>query len=67
MKEALDKRSFVFGVAVDDYNFTDREQESRQLIMNFEAGINTILVSPRRWGKTSLVKNSCRSVLRFRK
>ena len=62
MKEALDKRSFVFGVAVDDYNFTDREQESRQLIMNFEAGINTILVSPRRWGKTSLVKKAAKLV-----
>ena len=44
-------------MAVGDYNFTDREQETRQLKMNFEAGINTILVSPRRWGKTSLVKH----------
>ena len=31
MKEAFDKRSFVFGVAVDDYNFTDRETETLQL------------------------------------
>lgn len=56
MKEAFNKRSFVFGVAVDDYNFTDREQETLQLRNNFEAGLNTILISPRRWGKTSLVK-----------
>lgn len=62
MKEAFGKRSFVFGVAVDDYNFTDREQESLQLCRNFEAGINTILISPRRWGKTSLVKKAARLV-----
>lgn len=60
MKEKIDKREFVFGVAVEDYNFTDREQETRQLRMNFESGINTILVSPRRWGKTSLVKKAAR-------
>lgn len=55
-------RSFVFGVAVDDYNFTDREKETRQLCQNFEVGINTILVSQRRWGKTSLVKKAMRMV-----
>lgn len=62
MKKDIEKRSFVFGVAVDEYNFTDREQETRQLCMNFEAGINTILVSPRRWGKTSLVKKASKLV-----
>ena len=56
MKEAFGRREFVFGVAVDDYNFTDRELETKQLLNNFESGINTILISPRRWGKTSLVK-----------
>lgn len=49
--------SFVFGVAVSDYNFIGREEESRRLKMNFESGINTILISPRRWGKTSLVNH----------
>ena len=58
MKEAFGKRSFVFGVAVDDYNFTDREQETKQLCRYFEAGLNTILISPRRWDKTSLVKKA---------
>lgn len=62
MNESFEKRSFVFGVAVDDYNFTDREQETRQLCLNFESGINTILVSPRRWGKTSLVKKVSKQV-----
>ena len=62
MDKNQEKRSFVFGVAVDDYNFTDREQETHQLCRNFEEGINTILISQRRWGKTSLVKKVMRMV-----
>jgi len=49
------KKSFVYGVAVTDYNFTGREAEIRHLKANFENGINSILISPRRYGKTSLV------------
>ena len=30
--------------------------------MNFEEGVNTILISPRRWGKTSLVRKVCEVV-----
>ena len=30
--------------------------------MNFRHGVNTILISPRRWGKTSLVQKVCRLV-----
>lgn len=55
-------QSFVFGVSVSDYNFIGRDEEIRRLKMNFEEGINTILISPRRWGKTSLVKRVCREV-----
>ena len=47
---------------MSDYNFIGRECEIRQLEMNFEEGINTILISPRRWGKTSLVKRVCQEV-----
>ena len=56
MKAIEREQSFVFGVSVSDYNFIGRKSEIRQLKMNFEEGINTILISPRRWGKTSLVK-----------
>lgn len=28
--------------------------------MNFRHGVNTVLISPRRWGKTSLVRKVCR-------
>ena len=54
------EKSFVYGVAVTDYNFTGREEETRRLKQNFENGINSILISPRRWGKTSLVDHVCR-------
>lgn len=53
-------RPFVFGKAVEDANFIGREQECERLKMNFTHGVNTILMSPRRWGKTSIVKRIIR-------
>lgn len=50
------EKPFVFGVATSGENFTDREKETERLLLNFTHGVNTILISPRRWGKTSLVK-----------
>lgn len=49
---------FVFGKTVSGDNFTDRENETKKLVSNFKYGINTFIVSPRRWGKTSLVKKA---------
>lgn len=49
------KTPFVYGVAAEEMYFTDREKETLRLTMNFENGLNTIIISPRRWGKTSLV------------
>ena len=46
---------FVYGVAAEEMYFTDREKETFRLTMNFENGLNTVIISPRRWGKTSLV------------
>lgn len=46
----------MYGKSVEGENFTDRKVETQRLKMNFENGINTILISPRRIGKTSLVK-----------
>jgi len=51
------KLPFIFGKSSDIVNFTDREEESERLEMNFKALINTTIISPRRWGKTSLVEN----------
>lgn len=47
---------FVYGSAVEGDNFTDREVETKRLKANFEHGVNTLLISDRRIGKTSLVR-----------
>lgn len=49
---------FIYGKLAVGENFTDREAERSKLIMNFRSGTNTILISPRRWGKSSLVLNA---------
>ena len=49
-------KPFISGTAVGGENFTDRVQETRRLRMDFENGLNAILISPRRMGKTSLVQ-----------
>lgn len=50
------KRVFMYGVSVEGENFTDRVRETKRLKLNFENGLNTVLISPRRMGKTSLIK-----------
>ena len=58
----MENKPFVFGVETSEEHFTDREKETARLIQNFQNGINTILISPRRWGKTSLVHKACNMV-----
>jgi hypothetical protein len=47
---------FIYGKTAETLNFTDRDEEGKQLAQNFFSLINTTIVSPRRWGKSSLVK-----------
>jgi len=54
---------FIFGKIADDKNFTDRQDEIKKLITNFSSLINTIIISPRRWGKSSLVKKASKQAL----
>lgn len=56
----MGNKPFVFGVATSGDNFTDRKTETERLLLNFRHGVNTVLISPRRWGKTSLVQKACR-------
>lgn len=53
---------FTFGKLVHDEDFTNRINESKRLVSNFKASINTILISPRRWGKSSLVLKAANQV-----
>tara|TARA_R110002072_G_scaffold13357_5_gene55986 strand:+ start:607 stop:1731 length:1125 start_codon:yes stop_codon:yes gene_type:complete len=47
---------FEFGEIVNNTHFVNREAEKLRLKRNLLSGINTLLISPRRWGKSSLVK-----------
>lgn len=58
MSKNLDS-PFVFGVQVEGDTFTDRREETERLKSNFIYGVNTILISPRRMGKTLLVDKVC--------
>jgi len=47
---------FIYGTTVSIQSFTNREIESAKLQSNLLNGINTTIISPRRWGKSSLVE-----------
>ena len=47
---------FKFGTTVSEHAFTDRELESAKLLCNLLNGINTTIISPQRWGKSSFVE-----------
>lgn len=53
---------FVYGKIVSDHDFTDRKIETEKLVSNFLSQTNTAIISPRRWGKSSLVNKAISSV-----
>ncbi len=55
------KNPFIYGKIATGDAFTDREKEQDQLFLNFSSGISTIIISPRRWGKSSLVTQVSRN------
>ena len=59
----MKKMPFIFGKSANFENFTDREDEALRLIQNFKSLINTTIISPRRWGKTSLVENTAHRIM----
>lgn len=50
------KSPFQYGTLVEKENFVNRVEERKQLKELLGSGINVMLISPRRWGKSSLVK-----------
>ena len=61
------KTPFVFGKIASDKNFTDRKKEIERLVSNFTSSVNTVLISPRRWGKSSLVGKAAETALKKNK
>jgi len=53
---------FAFGKLAINQNFTNRNEERQQLIWNFNSLVNTVIISPRRWGKSSLVQKTATEV-----
>ena len=56
------KTPFTFGKLVLETDFTNRIVETKRLISNFNSSVNTILISPRRWGKSSLVAKAANKI-----
>ncbi|MCO5260226.1 MAG: ATPase [Crocinitomicaceae bacterium] len=54
---------FIYGKVAAPINFTNRKEELVHLKRNFIAQNNTILISPRRWGKTSLVQKASNEIM----
>jgi AAA+ ATPase superfamily predicted ATPase len=48
---------FIFGRIVVGPQFINRKAELSKLKSNIEHGKHTVLISPRRWGKTSLIRH----------
>ena len=53
---------FIYGSTVSERSFTNREKEVNKLTNNLLGGINTMIISPRRWGKSSLVERVTNSI-----
>lgn len=58
------KLPFIFGKLAQGKTFTNREKELETLLQNFRFGVNTILISPRRWGKSSLIAKASEEIRR---
>ncbi|MCK4312273.1 MAG: ATP-binding protein [Candidatus Cloacimonetes bacterium] len=56
------KNPFIYGKIVTDENFCNRKEEINELIRAIRNGQNVILFSPRRYGKTSLIKEVLKRV-----
>ena len=52
------KNPFQYGRIAEKDNFIDRDEDRAFLKQALYSGINVILISPRRWGKSSLVKQA---------
>jgi len=53
----MKRNPFFFGEVVTGENFTDRVNEIKRLTAELRGGHNIFLISPRRYGKTSLIIN----------
>jgi len=63
----MSESPFDYGSTVSSETFTNREEDANRLSTNLLSGINTTLISPRRWGKSSLVEKVSKDMLKKEK
>lgn len=51
----MGKHPFQFGQLMDSQSFVNRKTDLERLHRNLSQGIHSVLIAPRRWGKSSLV------------
>ncbi len=56
------KKPFVYGELAENENFIDRIEDRQQLKTFLCNGVNVTIISPRRWGKSSLVKATMKEI-----
>ncbi|WGU68942.1 ATP-binding protein [Capnocytophaga canimorsus] len=61
MHEEFTNVPFTFGTIILKTDFVNRQKEIKLLRQCFLSGTNVILISPRRWGKSSLVEKVAES------
>lgn len=49
------RNPFIFGDVVTGNDFADRREEISELLADLQGGLNILMYSPRRYGKTSLI------------
>ncbi|RKY54533.1 MAG: ATP-binding protein [Candidatus Neomarinimicrobiota bacterium] len=55
---------FKYGSTVSGKTFTGRKDECKKLTHNLLSGVHTTIISPRRWGKSSLVEKVVRDIVK---
>ncbi|MCK9267086.1 MAG: ATP-binding protein [Candidatus Neomarinimicrobiota bacterium] len=58
---------FKYGSTVSGDSFTGRKEEIAKLTHNILSGIHTTVISPRRWGKSSLVEKTVDDIIKSHK
>lgn len=59
----MDVNPFKFGTEVSGEDFCDREEEIAELSQDIRNSTNVLLYSPRRFGKTSLIKQVLKNIV----
>jgi len=58
----IDKTPFMYGQIVDNTYFVNRQKELHKFQLELTSGIHQIVISPRRWGKSSFVKQAANNL-----